>query len=332
MDDARLRESVITHLQQMHAVERAQVGELRTLADEMAVAAVAQALAAHADATVRHGDLLEQRLAELDAGSSLRLLAQTFGGAAAKVVVDRIRPHDTLAILRDAAAAEAGEVASYVLLEAEAVRAGDDSTATLASEVRAEEAATRDLLMGFWHQALDHHLAELQEASPGASENQLLQAMLIDHLRDLHALERNAVVMLTTVLATVKDETARARVGDHRQATSRHGDTVAERLHELGSRPSLRKQAQGYAFAALKGPINLVRAERAAKDMRDMYVVEHFELIAYAQLAAMAERSGDEKTLRLATAHAAEEAAMADWLEREGARFLLESMHARTTR
>ena len=116
---------------------------------------------------------------------------------------------------------------------------------------------------------------------------------------------------------------------DHRHNTDHHADAVSIRLRELGAGPSIRKQAQGYAFAAVKGPINLIRAERAAKDLRDMYVVEHFERVAYAQLHALAEACGDERTQQLAESHDCDELAMATWLEREAGRFLLETLESK---
>lgn len=326
MNDAEIREKVVTHLQQALAMERAQVGELRTLRDEAEIPAVRALLDQHLSSTEAHGDRIEQRLTELGAGSSFRLLAQAFGGLIPKQIIDRVRPASECAILRDAVSAEAMEIAAYLLLEAEALRGGDESTATLARELRMDEVAMRDELMTFWNQAVGRDVD--RRTDDDTSRSQVARAMLVDHLRDVHALERNAVVMLSTVLATVTDDLAGQRVADHRDATQRHGDEILRRLHELGSKASLRKQAQGLAFAAIKGPINLVRAERAAKDMRDMYVVEHLELVAYSQLAVLAELAGDDATMQLANAQREEEATMADWLERESARFLLETLHA----
>jgi ferritin-like metal-binding protein YciE len=326
MDDAEIHDSLVTHLQQALAAERAQVGELRTLRDEAEIPAVRALLDQHLSATEDHGDRLEQRLAELGAGPSFRLLVQSIGGMIPKQAIDRMRPASECAILRDAISAEAMEIAAYLLLEVEALRGGDESTATLARELRADEVATRDELMTFWNQAVGRDVD--RRTTDEEPRTRVARAMLVDQLRDVHALERNAVVMLSTVLATVDDELACERVADHRDATMRHGDEVMRRLHELGSRPSLRRQAQGLAFAAIKGPINLLRAERAAKDLRDMYVVEHLELVGYAQLAVLAELAGDDATLQLAQSQRQEEAAMADWLEREGARFMLETMHA----
>jgi ferritin-like metal-binding protein YciE len=329
MDDRQLQDSVITHLQQAHAMERSLQAELRTLAAEVEVAAISTLLRAHCEETRAHGDRLEARLEELGAGASTRLLAQSYTAAFPKLVIDRVRPNDACATLRDAIAAEAGEIASYLLLEAEAVRAGDESTAVLAAELRAQERATRDELMTYWHQAVEADVSSRTSPNGHPSRTHIAHDLLLDHQQDIQALERNAVIMLTTVLATVDDELARDRVSDHRHTTSRHADTVVDRLRELGSRPSLRKQAQGYAFAAVKGPINLVRRERAAKDLRDMYVVEHLELAAYAHLRALAEHCGDERTAQLAESPACDETAMATWLEHEAGRFLLETLEAK---
>ncbi|MCW2926274.1 MAG: hypothetical protein JWM86_242 [Thermoleophilia bacterium] len=326
MDEAAINERLVTHIQQAHAMERAQLGELRALASEVELASVRGLLERHHEATEEHARLLEARLGELDASGSLRLLTQSIVASLPKLVMDRVRPDSERAILRDAIIAEAMEYAAYLLLEAEAIRCGDEDTALLAQTLRQAERDMRDELMTFWNQAVDHDIDRIAGDGDGPSRTRAAREMLIDHLRDVHALERNAVIMLSTVLATVEDELATERVTDHRDATERHAEAISERLGELGSGPSMRKQAQGYAFAAVKGPVNLVRAERAAKDLRDMYVVEHMELVAYRQLEVLADRAGDERTASIALAHMDEEAAMALWLERETARFLLETM------
>ncbi len=328
MDDRTLQAKVVTHLQQVHAAERAQLGELNALRDESQIAAVKALLAGHEVETEAQVDLLEARLDELDSSGSLRLLTQALGASLPKLAMDRLRPDSECAILRDAVVAEAGEVVSYLLLETEAIRAGDDATAVLAREIGAQERETLDVLDTFWNQSVHIDVDRRAGLATDASRTQVVEAMLVDHLRDIHALERNAVMMLGTVLGTVKDELARDRVRDHLAATERHAEEASRRLHELGSGPSMRKLAQGMAFAAVKGPINFVRRERAAKDLRDMFVVEHLEAVAYEQLAALADLLGDDRTLRIAHDHLAEERSMARWLESEAARFLLETLYA----
>jgi ferritin-like metal-binding protein YciE len=330
MDQHALDASIVTHLQQMHAAERAQLGELGALRDESNIAAVKAMLDGHIVETNAQVERLEERLAELDSSGSLRLLTQAFGGLVPKLLVDRLRPDSECAILRDAVVAEAGEVVSYLLLEAEAVRAGDDSTAVLARELGMQERETLSVLDSFWNQATSIDVDRRAGIAPDAKRTRVVDAMIVDHLRDIHALERNAVVMLGTVLATVDDELVLDRVADHQSASVRHGDEVARRLGELGSGPSMRKVAQGMAFAAVKTPINLLRRERAGKDLRDMFVVEHMEAVAYEQLAVLADLAGDDRTARIASDHLAEERSMATWLEREGGRLLLESLEKST--
>lgn len=321
MAEDQLRASMIAHLQQVHAAERAQLGELRALRDEVGVPAVAALLDQHLSATREHGDRIAERLAELDAASSILLVTQAIGGSIPKLLVDRLRPGSATACLRDAFVAEAGEVVAYQLLELEALRAGDESTALIAREIREDELRTRDQLATFWHQAVDH---VLQAREPRGGHP--ARAFLVDHLRDVHSIERNAATMLATVVATLADDTACARVEDHRELTVRHGDDVLNRLVELGAGPSLRRRAQGIAVALVKAPRNLLRSERAARDLRDMYVVEHLELAAYLQLEAIAEAAGDDRTLQLATEHIQGEQHMVDWLERDAAQLLRESL------
>ena len=328
MDQRELEASVVSHLQQVHAAERAQLGELRALRDESSIASVKALLEGHEAETEAQVARLEQRLDELDASGSLRLLTQALGASLPKLVVDRFRPDSECAILRDAVIAEAGETVSYLLLEAEATRAGDESTAVLAQEIRRQERDMLTILDTYWNQSVHIDIDRRAGLAEGRSRTQVIEAMLVDHLQDIHALERNAVMMLGTVLGTVQDELARERVRDHQEASVRHGDEVRRRLHELDARASIRKLAQGVAFAAVKGPINFIRRERAAKDLRDMFVVEWMETAAYRQLAVLAELLGDDRTARIAHDHLAEEQSMAEWLDREAGRFLLETLHA----
>lgn len=326
MDDATLGQSVIGHLQQAHAMERAQLGELKALAAEIGIPVVSELLERHRTTTRRHGDLIEARLEELSSGNSMMLLAQAFGASLPKLVVDHVRPMAAAASLRDAISAEALEVASYLLLEAEALRAGDESTATLAAEIRADEAEMLAELQPHWQAAVDLTVAQAAERSGSQDETRIARAMMIDHLRDVHALEQSIAAMLASARSIVRDETARERIDDHRSATQRHAQLVSGRLAELRSGPSLRRQAQGYAAAMMKAPLSIMRADRVARELRDMYVNEHVELAAYGQLAALARRAGDDRTLQLADVHAREEAAMVEWLEREAGRFALQSL------
>jgi ferritin-like metal-binding protein YciE len=319
MTNSPITAAISSQLRTLHAAERAQVSELRILIDECTVPAIRVTLEQHLEATKRHAELLEARLDELNVGTSLRAVAQAIAPVMVKGIVDRVRRDDPYLVVRDAVATEAQEIISYRLLELEAIRAGDEATAVLAGEICADEVAARDALMAHAHQVA-HQTVELVRGDPHPERTAMVQ-----QLRAVHALERTAAALLTSVRSTVHDEFVRARVVDHLTVTQLHGERIADRLRELDTSPSLRRLVQGSLTAVVKAPIDLLRTEHAIKDARDMYVVEHLELVAYAQLAALADLAGDDRTTLIAEAHEAEEAHMVDFLERDLGRFVHET-------
>ncbi len=71
-------------------------------------------------------------------------------GALAKVPLDLMRGEKAGRNARDAYATEHMEIASYQLLERVARRAGDEETADIARQNRAEEEAMASKLDGLW--------------------------------------------------------------------------------------------------------------------------------------------------------------------------------------
>jgi len=141
---------VAQYLQEAHAMELALA---RTLAAHRAVApagAYRDALDRHRRETQRHADAVARRLRELGGGSSLAGrgygAAQWLAGQAlvlAKTPLDLLRgasPEEKLLKnAKDECASEALEIATYDALEALARQVGDDATAALAAELRADE-------------------------------------------------------------------------------------------------------------------------------------------------------------------------------------------------
>jgi ferritin-like metal-binding protein YciE len=144
--------TIARHLSEAHALEAALLQTLGAHITMTPRGDYRRLLEAHADETREHAERLLRRLAELDeapgAVQSAVGMAQTAAGqvlAAAKLPIDLLRgrggAEKLLRNAKDEVASEALEIATYDALEALAEAAGDEATAALAREHRAQEEA-----------------------------------------------------------------------------------------------------------------------------------------------------------------------------------------------
>jgi ferritin-like metal-binding protein YciE len=111
---------------------------------------IKQELREHKLETERQQDRLRQRLEARGAQPSLVREAGGVMGALMKSVVDVARTEKAGRNARDGYATEHMEIASYQLLERIAERAGDEETAAVARQNRAEEEAMADRFDRHW--------------------------------------------------------------------------------------------------------------------------------------------------------------------------------------
>jgi ferritin-like metal-binding protein YciE len=138
-----------------------------------------------------------------------------------------------------------------------------------------------------------------------------LEARLSKHIDEAIAMEQTVLRMLDSMISTTKDEEIKEDLRLHKLETERQLDRLTRRLEARGSSPSLIKEAGGITGALLKGVVDAVRGEKAARNARDGYATEHLEIAAYQLLERIAQRAGDEETAEVARQNRAEEEAMA---------------------
>lgn len=126
--------------------------------------AVVDLLEHHQVETEQHSQRLRRRLEAHGASPSLVREATGILGALAKLPLDLVRGEKAGRNARDGYATEHLEIASYQLLERIAVRAGDEETAEVARQNRAEEEAMARKLDEHWD-----HFAELSLREEGAT-------------------------------------------------------------------------------------------------------------------------------------------------------------------
>ena len=141
-----------------------------------------------------------------------------------------------------------------------------------------------------------------------------VQAQLIKHIDEAHAMEQNVLRMLDGLIQTTDDPQVIDKLEQHRLQTEAHADRMRRRLEAHGAAPSMVKQAAGIVQALAKLPLDIVRGESAGRNARDAYATEHLEIASYELLRRIAEKAGDEETAQAAREIIAEEHDMADFV------------------
>ena len=155
-----VEDQLVQHLDEAIAMEES----VRRLLDGMIATTddpqVIDLLEHHKVETERHAQRLRARLEARGAKPSLVREATGVLGALAKLPLDLVRGEKAGRNARDAFAAEHMEIAAYQLLERVATRAGDEETAEVARQNRAEDEAMARRLDEHWDTFADLSLRE----------------------------------------------------------------------------------------------------------------------------------------------------------------------------
>jgi ferritin-like metal-binding protein YciE len=160
MASQQLEEQLVTHIDEALAMEqnvlRMLDGMIQTTEDEE----IKNELRQHKLETEQHAERLEKRLAAHEASPSTVREAAGVMGALMKGVVDMVREEKAGRNARDGYATEHLEIASYQLLERVAKRAGDEETAEVARQNRADEEKMAKKIEANWDRFAELSLRE----------------------------------------------------------------------------------------------------------------------------------------------------------------------------
>jgi ferritin-like metal-binding protein YciE len=148
-----------------------------------------------------------------------------------------------------------------------------------------------------------------------------IKDQLVKHIDEALAMEQNVLRMLGSMVATTEDEEFKEALRLHKLETERQIDRLEKRLEAHDASPSGVRQAGGIAQALMKGVVDAVRPEKAARNARDGYATEHLEIASYHLLERVAMRAGDEETAEIARQNRGEEEAMARRFDENWDRF-----------
>ena len=150
MADDRLEQKLIDYVEDAHAMER----NVSTMLDSMISTTddpeIKKMLEDHKRQTEEHERRLRERLDAMEAGTSTIKEVGGLGAALFKGVGDIARTDKPGKNARDGYVTEHMEIAAYELLERLAKRAGDEQTAEVARQNRADEEAMAKKLEQHW--------------------------------------------------------------------------------------------------------------------------------------------------------------------------------------
>ena len=193
------------------------------------------------------------------------------------------------------------ELAAYDLLERVAIRAGDEATASVAREIRAEEEAMAIRIGESWDKTV---AASVRDRDPAEH--------IDDYLADAHALEAQANALLDKGPKLAAGTPLAAVLETHHAETQRHSELLERRLDERGSSPSRIKDAALKLGGLNWGGFWAANPDTAAKLAMFAYAFEHLEIGAYEQLTRTARLAGDGETAMIADTILPDERAAAE--------------------
>jgi len=320
MASDNVSEQLVKYLADAHSIEEQAVVQMRQAPKIAGDPQLAQAFAEHLVETERHERLTRERLEALGSSpSKFKDLVMKAGGQGF-VWFAKSQPDSTGKLVNHGYSYEALELASYELLLRVAMLAGDHETARIAREIRDEERRMRDRLGESFDASVAASLAEVSGEDLGKH--------LVRYLQDAHALEKQAVSLLTGGPKLVVDEPLAKIMEEHLAETREHERLVEQRLEALGASPSRVKDA-ALAMGGLNwGGFFGLHPDTVGKLNAFAYAYEHLEIAAYEQLRRVAERAGDTETVTTAKRILLQERDAADKLAAQFDRTAEESLRA----
>jgi ferritin-like metal-binding protein YciE len=299
-----LDEQLTEHLTDVHSIEEQALQQMRVAPRLARDPELAQAFRQHLTETEEQERRVRARLAARGADPSKVKDWVARAGGVGMVLFARSQPDTPGKLTAHAYSYEHMELAAYELLALVADRAGDTETADMARSIREQEAAMANRLAARFDRAVD---ASLREVAPDD-----LGAQLDKYLADAHAIEAQAIQLLSLAPKIAGESGLADVLSRHLEETRAQQEAVRERLRQRGARPSRFKD-----IALRGGGVNLggffgAQPDTPAKLAGFAFAFEHLEIASYEQLKRVAQRAGDEQTVALADRILPEERAAAE--------------------
>jgi ferritin-like metal-binding protein YciE len=299
MSPSSLDEQLDKYLTDAHSIEQQALAQMRAAPDLAGDPSIAAAFTQHLAETQGHESLIRQRLEARGAKpAAVKDLVGTLTGKGF-VAFAKAQPDTTGKLVAHAFSYEHLELAAYELLSSVADRAGDTETAAAARHILEQERAMSERLAGSFDRAVDAALREVKLDD--------LQEQLNKYLADAHAIEAQAIQLLSKGPDIAGHDELATAFEEHLAETERHERLIEERLQARDASRSTIKDAALRLGALNWGLFFGAQPDTPAKLAAFAYAFEHLEIAAYELLARVARRAGDDETEQVAQRILAEE-------------------------
>ena len=304
MADNSLHEQLHKYLTDVHSIEVQALAQMRNapgLAGDDRLAAIFRE---HEQETEEQKRLIEERLeAHGESPTKLKDVAGYLSGKG-MVLFAKFNPDTPGKLAAHAHSYEAMEEAAYEFLSRVADRAGDQETAAVARRILEQEKAMKGRIFDNLGAAVEASLREV-----GADD---MQERLVKYLADAHAVENQAIQLLESAPKIVEDSELARLFEQHLEETRAQKEIIKARLDAHGASPNKLQDAALRLGAINLGGFFKAQPDTPAKLAGFAYAFEHLEIAAYEELKRVADRAGDQETVRVAERIEREERAAAN--------------------
>jgi ferritin-like metal-binding protein YciE len=300
-----LHDQLHKYLTDTHSIEVQALAQMKRAPGMAGSPELAEIYKQHERETEEHKRLIEERLeAHGESPNKLKDLAGSVTGLGF-VLFAKFNPDTPGKLAAHAHAYEAMEEAAYEFLSRVAERAGDEDTADVARRILEQEKAMKGRIF-------DHF-----DASVGASLREKdaddIQEELVKYLADAHAIEGQAIQMLKSAPKIVGDVPQLEKLfNDHLEETRAHQEIIKARLDAHDASPNKLQDAAMRLGALNWGGFFKAQPDSPATLAGFTYAFEHLEIASYEELKRVADRAGDQETVRVAERIEGEERATAN--------------------
>lgn len=299
-----LDDQLTKYLTDAHSIEEQALQQLRGAPDAVGDPELAEIFRAHLVETEEHEREIRARLSDRDADPSrLKDLLMRVGGAGF-LLFAKAQPDTSGKLVAHAYSYEHLELGAYELLRLVAERAGDERTVQTATRIRDEEEQMAKRLEGGFDRAVEASLREV-----GRDD---LDEQLNKYLADAHAIEAQAIQLLEKGPDLSGDPELARLYEEHLQETREHQRHVQSRLDARGGDSTGFKDAAMRAGALNWGMFFQLHPDTSGKLACFAFAFEHLEIAGYEELKRVANKVGDEETVRMADTILAQERAAAE--------------------
>jgi ferritin-like metal-binding protein YciE len=283
-----LQEQLDTYLADVHSIELQALAQMRAAPALAADDEIARAFSEHEHETETHERLVRERLeARGEAPSKLKDLAGRVT-AVPFVLFAKSQPDTTGKLVTHAYSYEHMELAAHKLLRHVARHAADEDTVEMATSIAAQERSMGERLEDCFDRSVEASLREVG--------NDALDEQLTKYLADAHAIESQAIELLSKGPDMAGDAGLARLYEEHRDESLRHRELIEERLHAHDATPSRIKDAAMRLGALNWGAFFAAQPDTPGKLAGFAYAFEHLEVGAYEHLLRVARRAGDPET------------------------------------